>query len=62
MSLPEQLVTVSIADVSNPSNRQMRVRLDCSRTLTTLTVAPRTTEHVLLDPRDRTCTLTEVSP
>lgn len=58
--LPEQLVTITTAAITNPSTHAMRLRLDCTRTLITLTVAPRTTEHVLLDPKDRSCTLTEV--
>jgi hypothetical protein len=47
--------TIATAAISNPSTRPMTVVLDCTRTLTTLTIAPRTTEYVLLSNEDREC-------
>jgi len=54
---PEHVETLATADVTNPSTKPMRVTLDCTETLTTMTIAPRTTEHVLLDPADTSCTV-----
>jgi hypothetical protein len=55
--LPQQLVTIATANVTNASTSPMTVVLDCDRTFTSLTIAPRTTEHVLLDPKDTSCTV-----
>lgn len=49
--------TIATANVSNPSTHAIHVTLDCSESLHYLDVAPRTTEHVLLDPKDEKCEL-----
>jgi len=49
--------TIATAAIANPSNHPMHVVLDCTATTTTLDVAPRTIEHVLLDPKDTSCEL-----
>ena len=56
--LPEHLETLATASITNPSTKPMTVTLDCTVSTTTLTVAPRQTEHVLLDPKDSSCTVT----
>jgi hypothetical protein len=49
--------TITTANVTNPSTTEIHVTLDCSESLRHLDVAPRTTEHVLLDPKDKACEL-----
>ena len=53
--LPPRLETIATADVTNPSFGEMYVVLDCSQSWHALTIKPRTTEHVLLDPQDTAC-------
>jgi hypothetical protein len=50
--------TIATANVTNPSDHPMVVVLDCTETRRSLTIAPRTTEHVLLDPKDASCEVT----
>jgi hypothetical protein len=49
--------TIATANVTNPSTSETHVTLDCSESLHFLDIAPRTTEHVLLDPKDSSCEL-----
>lgn len=49
--------TIATANVTNPSTHYTHATLDCSESLHYLTIAPRTTEHVLLDPADKACVL-----
>jgi hypothetical protein len=55
--LPPWVETIATANVTNPSTHEMTVVLDCTESRHTLTIAPRTTEHVLLDPRDTSCSV-----
>jgi hypothetical protein len=49
--------TLATANITNPSTHAIHVTLDCSESLHYISVAPRTTEHVLLDPTDKACVL-----
>jgi hypothetical protein len=49
--------TLSTLSVTNPSTHDMVVTVDCTESRHTLTVKARTTEHVLLDPQDASCSL-----
>lgn len=55
--LPEHLRTITTANVTNASTLDMSLTLDCTESFHTLTVKARTTEHVMLDPRDASCEL-----
>jgi hypothetical protein len=55
--LPERMETIATAAITNPSNREMTVTLDCTETLTTVDIKPRTTEHVLLSAGDKECVI-----
>lgn len=57
---PEHVETLATAHLVNPSMHPMRLRLECSRSLTTVDVPARTSTDVLLDAHDRSCALTEV--
>jgi hypothetical protein len=57
--LPSRVETITTAAITNPSAYPMTVTLDCTESLHTLTIAPRMTEHVLLDRDDRECTLSQ---
>jgi len=54
---PPHLETLATANVTNPSNADMDLALDCTESYTRLNVKARTTEHVLLDPGDKECTV-----
>jgi hypothetical protein len=54
---PPQMKTLATANVVNPSDHPMALTLECTETRTTIYVAPRTTQHVLLDPEDAGCIL-----
>jgi hypothetical protein len=43
--------------VTNPSLHPIHVALDCTVSRTVLDIPARTTEHVLLDPKDASCEL-----
>jgi hypothetical protein len=56
---PPRVVTIATANVANVTDNQVTVVLDCTESRHTLTIAPKTVEHVLLDPKDLSC---EVQP
>ena len=53
--LPAHIETITTANVANPTDHALTVVLDCTESLHTLTIAPKTVEHVLLDPKDSHC-------
>lgn len=52
---PPRVETLATANLANPSDRPITVVLDCSESRRTITVAPKSVEHVLLDPKDSQC-------
>jgi hypothetical protein len=54
---PPRVETLATANVGNPSNHAMHVVLDCTNSLASLDIEPRTVAHVLLDPKDDSCVL-----